>query len=494
MLQDLNYIDETMQPTLTAIKNLQKQVDYLDSHKANCVNICGCNCDGNIVFDIDHDGNETITGVRNFAQPINGYTNVECAITDLLGSGGGDLATKICTNEVDDDTCYCLPLIPPNEDGQYHNVFTNAGLYYNPDGHDLYVEGGVCTYNVCAYQMYCVCKIRSNSITVVNDNDSILGSIGSYGISSYNGNFSCVCSGFIYNMSTLRSKDSNFVFEDCNGDEIGGIYNGNDLCFPRGYFNNISASGTVCADCGVFNNVQLGNIDLGTGKVCYTSDKSLFIGDATCYTGCNNVVLGNNTNNCAKVENTFLSNSCLYNTGCGFCNGFFVCSNVCAPVLSCAASDTTYDGCTILINDSKQRYVYDNGSGSKMCMDMSIGLSRVFDVFKFDFKKTSKAEVYNGLSCIAYRKSHSIGEILTYGATGTVTDYTDLGARTTKAVNTFTFGFDAVYPGTLLTCRWVSIGYTDGTHATYYMNDNTTITTSDGVTPACICGTLGIIW
>lgn len=133
---------------------LQKQIDYLDHSKADCINIRGCNPNGYITFAIDCNGNETITGIRNLASPIDGYTTVESLLTDLAGRGGGDLATKIKLHTT--NTSGSIPIVPAS-DGTYEEICFSPIL--TADNASLTVDGKIITCNdidtnghtVCAY-------------------------------------------------------------------------------------------------------------------------------------------------------------------------------------------------------------------------------------------------------------------------------------------------------------------------------------------------------
>lgn len=185
MLNDLNYIDDTIQPMDKKVTCLQKQIDYLDHAKADCINIRGCNPNGYITFSIDGNGNETITGIRNLASPIDGYTTVESLLTDLAGRGGGDLATKIKVHST--NAGGSIPIVPAS-DGTYQEVCYSPIL--TADNAGLTVDGKLITCNDIDTNGHTICgadatftgTVRANVVSTgsVNSTGNVSGATGSF--------------------------------------------------------------------------------------------------------------------------------------------------------------------------------------------------------------------------------------------------------------------------------------------------------------------------
>lgn len=170
------YIDDTIQPMDKKVTCLQKQIDYLDHAKADCINIRGCNPDGYITFAIDCNGNETISGIRNLASPIDGYTTVESLLTDLAGRGGGDLATKIKVHAT--NAGGAIPIVPAY-DSTYQEVCFSPIL--TADNASLTVDGKLITCNDIDTNGHTVCGSDATFTGTVSANAVNAGSVNSTG-------------------------------------------------------------------------------------------------------------------------------------------------------------------------------------------------------------------------------------------------------------------------------------------------------------------------
>ena len=260
----MNYIDDTIQPIDKKVTCLQKQIDYLDHAKADCINIRGCNPNGYITFAIDCDGNETITGIRNLANSIDGYTTVESLLTDLAGRGGGDLATKIKVHAT--NAGGSIPIVPAY-DSTYQEVCFSPIL--TADNAGLTVDGKLITCN----------DIDTNGHTVCGANGTFTCTVGANAV-----NAASVTSTGTVSGATASFTNSVTTPLVCNGNSLVLCGDGNPLsidgvgaCLAHGCFcvptlhsctacvtgtANIQAANicTACIDTATINNIQLGYV------------------------------------------------------------------------------------------------------------------------------------------------------------------------------------------------------------------------------------------
>ena len=309
MLNDLNYIDDTIQPIDKKVTCLQKQIDYLDHAKADCINIRGCNPNGYITFAIDCNGNETITGIRNLANPIDGYTTVESLLTDLAGRGGGDLATKIKVHAT--NAGGSIPIVPAY-DSTYQEVCFSPIL--TADNAGLTVDGRLITCGDIDTNGHTICGYNGTFTGTVSANTVNAASINS------TGNVSGATASFTNSVTTplVCGSDSltlcggpNAISIDITGAYLTyGCYCAPHLesstsCVKDTANINTANIGTACIDTATINNLQLGYMSYDS-----TND-NLKIGNNSTVTGKRNYIIsGSNINSCCNT--TFINSvSCI---------------------------------------------------------------------------------------------------------------------------------------------------------------------------------------
>ena len=258
----MNYIDDTIQPIDKKVTCLQKQIDYLDHAKADCINIRGCNPNGYITFAIDCNGNETISGIRNLASPIDGYTTVESLLTDLAGRGGGDLATKIKVHATTSGGS--IPIVPAL-DSTYQEVCFSPIL--TADNASLTVDGKLITCNDIDTNGHTVCGSAATFTGTVSANAVNAASVTS------TGNVSGATASFTNSVTTPLVYNGNALVLCGDGnplsiDGVGACLAHGCFCVPTLYSctscvtgtANIQAANicTACIDTATINNLQLG--------------------------------------------------------------------------------------------------------------------------------------------------------------------------------------------------------------------------------------------
>ena len=306
MLNDLNYIDDTIQPMDKKVTCLQKQIDYLDHAKADCINIRGCNPNGYITFAIDCNGNETISGIRNLASPIDGYTTVESLLTDLAGRGGGDLATKIKLHAT--NAAGAIPIVPAS-DGTYEEVCFSPILTANNAG--LTVDGKLITCNDIDTNGHTVCGSNATFTGTVSSNAICTASVTSTGaVSGNSASFNSVTTPLICNGNALvLCGDGNPL----SIDGVGACLTYGCFCVPTLYSQTSCVTDTanitnvnICNACigtAVIDNIQLGYVTTNSttglslvnactnGRVWLT-DTAIGIGNASSAPSAQSVSIG----------------------------------------------------------------------------------------------------------------------------------------------------------------------------------------------------------
>ena len=285
----MNYIDDTIQPIDKKVTCLQKQIDYLDHAKADCINIRGCNPNGYITFAIDCNGNETISGIRNLSAPIDGYTTVESLLTDLAGRGGGDLATKIKVHAT--NAGGSIPIVPAY-DSTYQEVCFSPIL--TADNAGLTVDGKLIT---CG-------DIDTNGHTICGYNGSFTGTVGANTVNAASvnstGNVSGATASFTNSVTTplVCGSDSLTLCGGPNAlsiDITGAYLTYGCYCAPHLQSctacvtdtANITTANicTACIDTATINNIQLGYMSYDS-----TND-NLKIGNNSTVTGVRNYII-----------------------------------------------------------------------------------------------------------------------------------------------------------------------------------------------------------
>ena len=323
----MNYIDDTIQPMDKKVTCLQKQIDYLDHAKAECINIRGCNPNGYITFAIDGNGNETITGIRNLASPIDGYTTVESLLTDLAGRGGGDLATKIKLHAT--NAGGSIPIVPAL-DSTYQEVCYSPILTANNSG--LTVDGKIITCNDIDTNGHTVCGADGTFTGTVRANTVSAASVNSTGsVSGVSGSFTnsvttpSVTSG---TSALVLSGDGNPL----SIDGIGACLTYGCFCVPTLYsttscvtdtanITNVNITGTANICTAVINNIQLGYVTTNsttglslvnacTNERVWLTDTAIGIGNASSAPSAQSVSIGTDS----------------YATDCSVAIGRYACS------------------------------------------------------------------------------------------------------------------------------------------------------------------------
>lgn len=345
MLNDLNYIDDTIQPIDKKVTCLQKQIDYLDHAKADCINIRGCNPNGYITFAIDCNGNETITGIRNLASPIDGYTTVESLLTDLAGRGGGDLATKIKLHAT--NAGGSIPIVPAS-DGTYQEVCYSPIL--TADNAGLTVDGKLITCN----------DIDTNGHTISGSDGTFTGTVGANSVNAASvtstGNVSGATASFTNSVTTPLVYNGNALVLCGDGntlsiDGVGACLAHGCFCVPTLYSctscvtdtANITAASicTACIDTATINNLQLcymsydstnDNLKIGNNSTVTNTRNYIISGSDVTACGCTTFI--NSTANIAvPTDSVFINSSVYYNASGVYINGSPVrvnCGNVTA--------------------------------------------------------------------------------------------------------------------------------------------------------------------
>lgn len=279
MLNDLNYIDDTIQPMDKKVTCLQKQIDYLDHAKADCINIRGCNPNGYITFAIDCNGNETITGIRNLTSPIDGYTTVESLLTDLAGRGGGDLATKIKVHAT--NAGGSIPLVPAS-DSTYQEVCYSPIL--TADNAGLTIDGKLITCNDIDTNGHTVCGTDGTFTGTVRANVVSTASVTSTGtVCGTDATFTSVTT------PSVTSGTSALVLQgDGNPLSIDGI----GACLAHGCFCVPTLHSTTSCVTGTAD-IETANIT--TANICTAVISNLQLGYMSYDSTNDNLKIGNNS-------------------------------------------------------------------------------------------------------------------------------------------------------------------------------------------------------
>lgn len=358
----MNYIDDTIQPIDKKVTCLQKQIDYLDHAKADCINIRGCNPNGYITFAIDCDGNETITGIRNLASPIDGYTTVESLLTDLAGRGGGDLATKIKVHAT--NAGGSIPIVPAL-DSTYQEVCFSPIL--TADNAGLTVDGKLITCGDIDTNGHTVCGANGTFTGTVGANAVNAASVTSTGsVSGAGATFSSVTTPLVCNGNALvLCGDGNTL----SIDGVGACLTYGCICAPHLQSSTSCVTGTAniqaanicsaCIDTATINNLQLGYMSYDS-----TND---------------NLKIGNNST-VTDTRNYIISGNDITASGCTtFINST---ANVTVPACSVFINAQAYCNASgVYINGSSRRMNYGHVSA---WTEIGIGSILAADVYGHD--------------------------------------------------------------------------------------------------------------
>ena len=330
----MNYIDDTIQPMDKKVTCLQKQIDYLDHAKADCINIRGCNPNGYITFAIDCDGNETITGIRNLANSIDGYTTVESLLTDLAGRGGGDLATKIKVHAT--NAAGAIPIVPAC-DSTYQEVCFSPIL--TADNAGLTVDGKLIT---CG-------DIDTNGHTVCGADGTFTGTVGANAVNAASvtstGNVSGATASFTNSVTTPLVCNGNALVLCGDGNPLS--IDGVGACLAHGCFcvptlhsctscvtgtANIQAANicTACIDTATINNLQLGymsydstndNLRIGNNSTVTGTRNYIISGNDVTACGCTTFINSIATSDAVSANSVFINSYAGDNVGGIYING-----------------------------------------------------------------------------------------------------------------------------------------------------------------------------
>jgi len=320
LLNDLNYIDDTIQPIDKKVTCLQKQIDYLDHAKADCINIRGCNPNGYITFAIDCNGNETISGIRNLASPIDGYTTVESLLTDLAGRGGGDLATKIKVHAT--NAGGSIPIVPAY-DSTYQEVCFSPIL--TADNAGLTVDGKIIT---CG-------DIDTNGHTICGYNGSFTGTVGANAVNAASvcstGSVSGATASFTNSVTTPLVYNGNALVLCGDGnplsiDGVGACLAHGCFCVPTLYSctscvtstANIQAANicTACIDTATISNLQLGymsydctndNLKIGNNSTVTNTRNYIISGNDVTACGCTTFINSTTPLGAVPADSVFIN-------------------------------------------------------------------------------------------------------------------------------------------------------------------------------------------
>ena len=334
----MNYIDDTIQPIDKKVTCLQKQIDYLDHAKADCINISGCNPNGYITFAIDCNGNETITGIRNLASPIDGYTTVESLLTDLAGRGGGDLATKIKVHAT--NAGGSIPIVPAL-DSTYQEVCFSPIL--TADNAGLTVDGKLITCN----------DIDTNGHTVRGADGTFTGTVSANAV-----NAASVTSTGSVSGATGSFTNSVTTPLVCNGNALVLCGDGNPLsidgvgaCLAHGCFCVPTLhSFTSC----VTGTANITNANISTANIDTATINNLQLGYMSYDSANDNLKIGNNST-VTDTRNYIISGNDV--TACGCTTFINSTANVDVPASSVFINAQAY---------CKASGVYINGSSKRM--------------------------------------------------------------------------------------------------------------------------------
>lgn len=311
MLQDIVYTDSPLTPEIAEDKKIKQQIKYLENTKADCVNICGCNTNGYITFQIDGNGNERITGSRYFSTPLCGIQTVETALSQLLAEGHGELATCVlvsCTSTVG-------PIASVGScNGQY------VGVCYYPnittDGNTLTSPG--------------LCSSTATITTVCNT------TLNGYEVNATSICGDTVCASNYVQSECLKSNDALSVCASC---DIVFTYNcySSCLCKDNGYYygdicSNTGNVSTLCSSCANITSASITNASITNLSVGSFANSGPFVSN----NGSGLLLCSSCTDGTVWMANEGISIS--------NCTGSPSCKSTAVGYCSCAGNDSVAIG------------------------------------------------------------------------------------------------------------------------------------------------------